>query len=1261
MLGGGEQLVLIQSGRVTCWPSLGYGEFGAPVELGGVPRFDDVPDQAVFLADLTGTGPADLVLLRPGRVDVYLNQGGNAFSPVQVSVTTPVATPGTLAVGEVTTDGRRSLVFSTGGQQPRHYALTFGAGTQPFRLTEFDAGRGARSWLSYSTSARMRLRDEARGEPWHVDMPFSVPVVETITTDDEIAAVRTTTRLSYRNGYFDAHERVFTGFARVDKVDSEEILPTAPSPVEPPKAAVAPTLTRSWYHVGQFAVAGFDRALEREYFAGDPDAYPMPGPTLDWDGLTPDADLLRQGHLALAGAYRRVEVYDADRPDVPYRVEQSEQTVRLLAPPTEEAAAFLVHERESIQSNYERVANDPAVRHTFTLEVDEFGNVTRDCTVHYRRRGAGAVPGQDQAVVVARLRDYLPARDEPDLLLHGFNRLDRNYSVTGIERPSVLGLYYHEGQIAGQVTRALRGDAPAAAELMAAERTSYDGADGGQAPPQPLAAPPRVRRRDAAAFTGAHISELLAGVVLPLPVEQFLIERGGYAYDADTDLWWQVGESVSYRAELFWQPTTLSDPVAAIDPADGSAWEFFYDRTAMAVVGMTLKANAGGLAELRTTIEMTDYQTLLPQRARDPNGVVSEVLYDPLGRIFATAFRGRVWVDGGTRETGFPPLPADDPAAWPQPRDVAELAADPARFLGAAASFVFYDDHGWRRGGVPALSAAVAAADYPAGPDPRAAGAPLMTVAYLDGDSQPVQTSIRVDVGDPVPAAFRWSVAARARYSGAGLPLQRYLPFFTDSPGFVTQAELDTTGVGPTSGYDALGREVRTDVPRGSFPSAFYATTHYLPWSVTTADVDDTVTSSAYYRYYIDGGHDLPPHEREALLSASAFDGTPTTRHLGVLGGTVALDERLTRHDQLTSRFRYDAVGRLVSAAEPRQAAAGRVNLTLRYGLAAEPLQVTSVDSGASITLNDVTGARLLAVDGRGTTLLFEHDAWHRITALMVTEPPAASDRAADGPGAAGGTAVIAERYLYGDTLDPAGATIYPNPAERGLLGRVCVSYDEAGRHEISAYALTGQPLATVDSFAAAITADPDWLADAWTTWAELFARFARQLEPTDFGSTAWYDPAGKVLTVTDPGGNTVAWHYDPAGGVSGIDLAVGACPAEPYATGVTYDAARQRRSTGYAASGREVIRREFDYDPASLMLTSVRGIAVADGRVLQDLSYVYDPAGNVTFVSDPAAPRSAGSPATPGAASADLSYGYDALYRLTSAAGLRHRLFQRC
>ncbi len=78
---GRQHLVRIKSGSVECWPSLGYGKFGKKVTLGNAPRFgEDFDISRLFLADIDGSGTADILYVKSDRVLVWFNQSGNSFS-----------------------------------------------------------------------------------------------------------------------------------------------------------------------------------------------------------------------------------------------------------------------------------------------------------------------------------------------------------------------------------------------------------------------------------------------------------------------------------------------------------------------------------------------------------------------------------------------------------------------------------------------------------------------------------------------------------------------------------------------------------------------------------------------------------------------------------------------------------------------------------------------------------------------------------------------------------------------------------------------------------------------------------------------------------------------------------------------------------------------------------------------------------------------------------------------------------------------------
>jgi Salmonella virulence plasmid 65kDa B protein/FG-GAP-like repeat len=70
MAGDGlNDIVLVHDGRIDYWPNLGYGKFGRRITMANTPRIGFGFDpRRLFLADLDGTGCADLVYVESGQV-----------------------------------------------------------------------------------------------------------------------------------------------------------------------------------------------------------------------------------------------------------------------------------------------------------------------------------------------------------------------------------------------------------------------------------------------------------------------------------------------------------------------------------------------------------------------------------------------------------------------------------------------------------------------------------------------------------------------------------------------------------------------------------------------------------------------------------------------------------------------------------------------------------------------------------------------------------------------------------------------------------------------------------------------------------------------------------------------------------------------------------------------------------------------------------------------------------------------------------------
>jgi hypothetical protein len=87
MTGDGlSDIVRIRNGAICYWPNIGYGRFGAKIAMDNSPWFDaqdHFDPRRVRLADIDGSGTADIVYLAAESVQLYFNQAGNGWSDPQ--------------------------------------------------------------------------------------------------------------------------------------------------------------------------------------------------------------------------------------------------------------------------------------------------------------------------------------------------------------------------------------------------------------------------------------------------------------------------------------------------------------------------------------------------------------------------------------------------------------------------------------------------------------------------------------------------------------------------------------------------------------------------------------------------------------------------------------------------------------------------------------------------------------------------------------------------------------------------------------------------------------------------------------------------------------------------------------------------------------------------------------------------------------------------------------------------------------------------
>jgi RHS repeat-associated protein len=224
---GLQDIVLVHDGNVEYWPNLGYGDWGPRVSMEHAPRFAyDWDPGRILLADVDGDGLADLLYVEDRKVTLWINRGGGAWSdPIAITGTPPVSSTDSIRAVDLLGAGVAGVLWTvdpTVDGRPRSFFLDFTGGTKPYLLTEMDNHLGAVTRVGYAPSTRFCLADGAtRSTAWTTPLPFPVQVVERVQVADEISGGRLTTEYRYHHGYWDGAEREFRGFGMVEQLDLE--------------------------------------------------------------------------------------------------------------------------------------------------------------------------------------------------------------------------------------------------------------------------------------------------------------------------------------------------------------------------------------------------------------------------------------------------------------------------------------------------------------------------------------------------------------------------------------------------------------------------------------------------------------------------------------------------------------------------------------------------------------------------------------------------------------------------------------------------------------------------------------------------------------------------------------------------------------------------------------------------------------------------------------------------------------------------------
>ena len=686
-----------------------------------------------------------------------------------------------------------------------------------------------------------------------------------------------------------------------------------------------------------------------------------------------------------------------------------------------------------------------------------------------------------------------------------------------------------------------------------------------------------------------------------------------------------------------------------------------------------------------------DYRVLAPTESEDINGNRKEVWFDILGNVVAAAVKGKG--DEGDNLNGY-----TDDFANPglaellthfdlPPLTPGEMNAHFTPVLGNATTrFLYHLGEKVENGKTvwasrPAGVCMIVREQYVAQLD-RGANS-LLQVTFECSDAQGSVLLKRAqaepeDVGRPL----RWIVNGKTVLNNKGKAVKQYEPYFTTQS--TCRAEGDAQeeiGVTSLTYYDAVGRLVRTELADGTFSRV-----EFSPWHVKTFDANDTAVESRWYkernpppveeplpRDPITGQPAVSPDQRAAWLTAQHFN-TPSVAIVDSLGrdviaiahnrvedpnGSHVFGGKRYRDDRYLTFTKLDAEGKLLWIRDARG------NLVMQYitpgsvpcyDIAGNLLFQHSMDSGDRWQLHDAAGKIAFAWDfnqrqddsgaiiDEERMLSTRYDALHRPVEQWLE---------------INGKTSLIERFVYGEELPDVD-----DAKKRNLRGQLHQHFDSSGLTENKQHDFKGN-LLEVQCTLASQYKEPviDWQEGSSTA----------QLESETFTKITEYDALDRMKRLYNwhrGVGSRVAVYtpvYNERGVLFSETLEVGATKTDTGHKSLTSTLTNAIEETHYDAKGRATSVRygnqtvtSYKYDSNTfrlVQLTTTRPSApisktlpiLKSPGILQDLSYTYDAAANITEIRDNAYEPTFFNNQQVDAVS---RHSYDALYRLIESTG---------
>jgi RHS repeat-associated protein len=744
----------------------------------------------------------------------------------------------------------------------------------------------------------------------------------------------------------------------------------------------------------------------------------------------------------------------------------------------------------------------------------------------------------------------------------------------------------------------------------------------------------------------AYTPELVTDI-FGTKVNADLLTEGKFTNSEGDNNWWIrsgitqfiVGAETEVDAQnRFYTPIGYTDPFGAVAKVKYYGNYFLF-------IGETEDAFGN-----KAKVDLFNFRTLSPQRMRDVNNNISEAITDELGLVKAMALLGKG--NEADDSTGLNEFTTDaekiQVANFFNAADSVQLTnLGKAALQHATARFV-YDFDVYKNSGKPVVVASIVReAHFQNNND-----SPVqLSFEYSNGLGKVVMTKkqavpglakqvnvnpdntftiTELNTAESKPKQLRWIGNGRAVLNNKGHAVKQYEPYFSLTHLYEDLKELVETGSTPKLYYDAAGRLIKTEMPDGTFSKIIFDS-----WKQALYDTNDTILDSSWYtnrtNKLIDAqltaeGKD-PAREKQAADKAAKHANTPNVQHFDTLGRPVLSIEHnkhITGADEFChTSIKLDAEGNLRTVTDAR----GNVAMEYKYDMLGNMVYQNSMDAGQRWLLANILDKPFRTWDERDHEFQYVYDILHRpVRSVVINKVGNEGDQILNH---------VFDRIVYGEDLLLPDGSNRPALQARNILGKPIQHYDTGGLIDTPRYDFKGQALATTRKLFRRYKEVANWID----------ANLLADLEAESYTFTAQTDALGRITRQTAPDGSIITLSHNETGLLNSETVAhAGFATTTTYIKNIDYNEKGQRNKIIY---GNDVFTR-FYYDKETFRLKRLESKR-QNNDPLQDWYYTYDPVGNITHIEDKnITEKFFDNKKITGVA----AYTYDALYRLTEAAG---------